>query len=394
MRLSQCHNFHDFRRLAKKRLPGPIFNYIDGGADDEVTYRENTNAFDRCDLLPSVLRGVSDVDMSVTVMGQKLDMPVYCSPTALQRLFHHQGERAVAAAAEKYGTMFGVSSLGTVSLEELRQKHKNPQVYQFYFHKDRDLNAAMMQRAKEAGVEVMMLTVDSITGGNRERDLRTGFSIPFRLTLGGMIQFAIKPMWGINYVTHEKFRLPQLEEHVDMGGGASSIGGYFTDMLDPSMTWDDVAQMVRDWDGQFCLKGIMTVEDARRAAEIGCTGIILSNHGGRQLDGSRTPFDQLAEIVDAVGDKLDVMMDSGIQRGTHVLKALSLGAKAVGVGRHYLYPLAAAGQAGVERALGLMQAEIERDMKLMGVTRIDQLNRNNVRFRDTAPTLNVQRDAA
>ncbi|WP_170783493.1 alpha-hydroxy acid oxidase [Ruegeria lacuscaerulensis] len=382
MRLTDCHNFHDFRQLAKRRLPGPIFNYIDGGADDEVTYRENTNAFDRCDLLPSVLRGVKDVDMSVTVMGQKLDMPIYCSPTALQRLFHHQGERAVAAAAEKYGTMFGVSSLGTVSLEELRQKHKNPQVYQFYFHKDRGLNSAMMQRAKEAGVEVMMLTVDSITGGNRERDLRTGFSIPFRLTLGGMIQFAIKPMWGINYVTHEKFRLPQLDEHVDMSGGASSIGGYFTEMLDPSMNWDDVAQMVREWDGQFCLKGIMTVEDARRAAEIGCTGIILSNHGGRQLDGSRTPFDQLAEIVDAVGDKLDVMMDSGIQRGTHVLKALSLGAKAVGVGRHYLYPLAAAGQPGVERALRLMRAEIERDMKLMGVTRVDQLSRSNLRFRD------------
>ncbi|GAA6162049.1 alpha-hydroxy acid oxidase [Ruegeria sp. HU-ET01832] len=382
MRLTDCHNFRDFRQLAKRRLPGPIFNYIDGGADDEVTYRENTNAFDRCDLLPSVLRGVKDVDMSVTVMGQKLDMPIYCSPTALQRLFHHQGERAVAAAAEKYGTMFGVSSLGTVSLEELRQKHKNPQVYQFYFHKDRGLNSAMMQRAKEAGVEVMMLTVDSITGGNRERDLRTGFSIPFRLTLGGMIQFAIKPMWGINYVTREKFRLPQLDEHVDMSGGASSIGGYFTEMLDPSMNWDDVAQMVREWDGQFCLKGIMTVEDARRAAEIGCTGIILSNHGGRQLDGSRTPFDQLAEIVDAVGDRVDVMMDSGIQRGTHVLKALSLGAKAVGVGRHYLYPLAAAGQPGVERALGLMRAEIERDMKLMGVTRVDQLSRANLRFRD------------
>ncbi len=381
MRLSQCHNFHDFRQLAKRRLPGPIFNYIDGGADDETTLRQNTSSFDHCDLLPSVLTGVSDVDMSVTVMGQKLDMPVYCSPTALQRLFHHNGERAVAAAAEQYGTMFGVSSLGTVSLEELRQKHKNPQVYQFYFHRDRGLNAAMMQRAKEAGVEVMMLTVDSITGGNRERDLRTGFSIPFRLTLGGMIQFAIKPMWGINYVTHERFRLPQLEEHVDMGGGASSIGGYFTEMLDPSMNWDDVAEMVRDWDGQFCLKGIMTVEDARRAAEIGCTGIVLSNHGGRQLDGSRTPFDQLSEIVDAVGDRLDVMMDSGIQRGTHVLKALSLGAKAVGIGRGYLYPLAAAGQPGVERALGLMRAEIERDMKLMGVTSVDQLNRDSVRFR-------------
>jgi len=387
MALRHCHNFHDFRRLARRRLPGPIFNYIDGAADDEVTYRKNSSAFDRCDLLPSVLTGVSDVDMSVTVMGQKLDMPVYCSPTALQRLFHHQGERAVAAAAEKYGTMFGVSSLGTVSLEELRQKHKNPQVYQFYFHKDRGLNAAMMQRAKEAGVEVMMLTVDSITGGNRERDLRTGFSIPFRLTLGGMIQFAIKPMWGINYVTHERFRLPQLEEHVDMGGGASSIGGYFTDMLDPSMSWDDVAQMVRDWDGQFCLKGVMTVEDAKRAADIGCTGIVLSNHGGRQLDGSRTPFDQLDEIVQAVGDRLDVMMDSGIQRGTHVLKALSLGAKAVGIGRGYLYALAAGGQPAVERALGLMRAEIERDMKLMGVTRVDQLGRHNLRFPDAAPAL-------
>ncbi len=381
MRLSQCHNFHDFRTLARKRLPGPIFNYIDGGADDEVTYRENTRSFDRCDLLPSVLTGVRDVDMSVTVMGQKLDMPVYCSPTALQRLFHHRGERAVAAAAEKHGTMFGVSSLGTVSLEELRQKHSNPQVYQFYFHKDRGLNRAMMQRAKEAGVEVMMLTVDSITGGNRERDLRTGFSIPFRLTLGGMIQFAVKPMWGINYVTHESFKLPQLDDHVNMGGGASSIGGYFTEMLDPSMNWNDVAEMVQAWDGQFCLKGIMTAEDARRAVEIGCTGVVLSNHGGRQLDGSRAPFDQLKEIVDAVGDQIDVIMDSGIQRGTHVLKALSLGAKAVGGGRFYLYPLAAAGEAGVDRALTLMKAEIERGMKLMGVTSLDQLSPGNLRFR-------------
>jgi L-lactate dehydrogenase (cytochrome) len=239
----------------------------------------------------------------------------------------------------------------------------------------------MMQRAKEAGVDVMMLTVDSITGGNRERDLRTGFSIPFKLTLAGMLQFAIKPMWGINYVTHERFELPQLDEHVDMSGGAVSIGRYFSEMLDPTMNWDDVAEMVRLWNGQFCLKGIMSVADAKRAAQIGCTGIVLSNHGGRQLDGSRAAFDQLAEIVDAVGDKIDVIMDGGIQRGTHVLKALSLGAKAVGVGRFYLYPLAAAGQAGVERALGLMRAEIERGMKLMGCTAIDQLSRENMRFR-------------
>jgi L-lactate dehydrogenase (cytochrome) len=381
MRLRDCHNFHDFRELARRRLPSPIFDYIDGGADDEVTLRQNTASFERCDLVPNILRGVETLDISVRVMGQKLAMPVYCSPTALQRLFHHQGEKAVGAAAAKFGTMFGVSSLGTVSVEELRKTYPTPQAYQFYFHKDRGLNDAMLQRAKAAGVDVMMLTVDSITGGNRERDLRTGFSIPFRLTLAGMLQFAIKPRWAIDYLTHEKFKLPQLDEHIDMGGGAMSIGRYFTEMLDPSMNWDDVAKMVRNWNGQFCLKGVMSVADAKRAAEIGCTGIVLSNHGGRQLDGSRTPFDQLAEVVDAVGDKIDVLMDGGVQRATHVLKALSLGAKAVGVGRFYLFPLAAAGQAGVERALGLMRAEIERGMKLMGCTSIAQLSRGNLRFR-------------
>lgn len=381
MRLSSCHNFHDFRRIARQRLPAPIFNYIDGAADDEVTLRRNTTSFDDCDLVPNVLRGVADVDMSVTVMGQKLAMPVYCSPTALQRLFHHQGERAVATAAGKYGTMFGVSSLGTVSLEEARRLSGGPQVYQFYFHRDRGLNREMMGRAKQAGIQVMMLTVDSITGGNRERDKRTGFAIPFKLNLAGIAQFAIKPSWALNYLTHEKFKLPQLDTHVDMGGGVMSISKYFTEMLDPSMTWDDVAEMVKHWNGQFCLKGIMSVEDAKRAVEIGCTGIVLSNHGGRQLDGSRTGFDQLAEIVDAVGDRIDVMMDGGVQRGTHVLKALSLGAKAVGLGRYYLFPLAAAGQAGVERALEQMRIEIERAMKLMGCTSVDQLTRQNLRFR-------------
>ena len=381
MRLTDCHNFHDFRRLAQRRLPGPIFNYIDGAADDEVTLRRNTRAFEDCDLVPNILRGVEDVDLSVTVMGQKLALPVYLSPTALQRLFHHQGERATAAAAEKFGTMFGCSSLGTVSMAELAKKHKTPQVYQFYFHKDRGLNRAMMQSAKEAGINVMMLTVDSITGGNRERDLRTGFSIPFRLTLGGLFQFAIKPMWGINYVTHEKFSLPQLDAHIDMKGDTLTIGRYFTEMLDPSMTWDDVERLREEWGGEFCLKGVMSAEDAKRAADIGASGIVLSNHGGRQLDGSRTGFDQLDEVVQAVGDRLDVMIDGGIQRGTHVLKALSLGAKAVGLGRFYLFALAAAGQAGIERALTQMQAEILRDMRLMGAKSVADLSKANLRFR-------------
>jgi len=239
----------------------------------------------------------------------------------------------------------------------------------------------MLENAKAAGVDVMMLTVDTITGGNRERDLRTGFSIPFKLSLNGIFQFGIKPMWALNYLTHKKFSLPQLDDFVDMSDGAISIGKYFTDMLDPCMNWDDVAKMVDFWEGQFCLKGIMSVEDAKKAVEIGCTGIVISNHGGRQLDGSRSSFDQLSEIVDAVGDQIDVIMDSGIQRGSHVLKALSLGAKAVGGGRFYLYALAAAGQPGVERALELMRLEIERDMRLMGASSISDLSRDNLRFR-------------
>ena len=382
MRLTECHNFHDFRRLAQQRLPAPIFNYIDGGADDEVTLRRNTSAFERVDLVPNILRGVEEVDLSVTVMGQKLALPVYLSPTALQRLFHHEGERATAAAAETFGTMFGCSSLGTVSMAELARKHTTPQVYQFYFHKDRGLNRAMMETAKASGIKVMMLTVDSITGGNRERDLRTGFSIPFRLTLGGMAQFAMKPMWGVNYLTHEKFSLPQLDAHIDMKGDTLTIGRYFTEMLDPSMNWDDVAQMVSDWGGEFCLKGVMSVEDAKRAADIGCTGIVLSNHGGRQLDGSRTGFEQLDAVVQAVGDRLDVMIDGGIQRGTHVLKALSLGAKAVGLGRFYLFALAAAGQAGIERAMTQMRTELIRDMRLMGARSVADLSRDNLVIRD------------
>ena len=381
MNLKDCHSFGDFRELARRKLPSPIFNYIDGAADDETTYERNTKSFEDCDLVPNVLRGVENIDMSVEVLGQKLEMPIYCSPTALQRVFHHQGEYAVAAAADKYGTLFGVSSLGTVSLSEVRKKYNGPQCYQFYFHKDRSLNQVMLENAKQANVDVMMLTVDTITGGNRERDLKTGFSIPFKLSLNGIYEFAAKPMWAINYLTHEKFSLPQLDDHVDMSDGPISIGRYFTEMLDPCLNWDDVAKMVEYWDGQFCLKGVMSVEDAKKAVEIGCTGIVISNHGGRQLDGSRSPFDQLSEIVDAVGDDIDVIMDSGIQRGTHVLKALSLGAKAVGGGRFYLFALAAAGQEGVERALELMRLEIERDMRLMGASSVSELNKGNIRFR-------------
>jgi len=381
-RLRNCNNVEDMRLLAKQRLPGPIFHYIDGAADDEITYRRNSTAFDDCDLVPNVLAGVDDIDMSVTVMGQKLDMPVFCSPTALQRLFHHDGERAVAKAAAKYGTLVGVSSLSTVSLAEIGALTASPKLFQFYFHKDRGLNDAMVERAKAANFDALALTVDTITGGNRERDLRTGFTSPPRLTLKSLMSFAAHPGWAFNYFTHEAFELAELAGHVQEGSNvAVSVGDYFSTMLDQTMNWADAENLREKWDGPFCLKGIMSASDARRAVDIGATAIMVSNHGGRQLDGSRSPFDQVAEIADAVGGEIEIILDGGIRRGTHVLKALAAGATACSGGRMYLYALAAAGQAGVERALFNMRSEIERDMRLLGVSNISQLDRDMLRYR-------------
>lgn len=380
--LRNCHNVEDLRLLAKQRLPGPIFHYIDGAADDEITYRRNTSAFDDCDLVPNVLAGVENIDMSVKVMGQKLDMPLFCSPTALQRLFHHDGERAVAKAAEKFGTFFGVSSLSTVSLAEIGALTSSPKLFQFYFHKDRGLNDAMVERAKAAKFDALALTVDTITGGNRERDLHTGFTSPPRLTLKSLLSFAAHPAWTLNYLTHEAFELAELKDHIPEGSDvAVSVSEYFSGLLDPTMSWADAENLRAKWGGPFCLKGIMSVADAKRAVDIGASAIMISNHGGRQLDGSRSPFDQVAEIADAVSGQIEIILDGGIRRGTHVLKALSAGATACSGGRMYLYALAAAGQPGVERALLNMRTEIARDMRLLGVSEIAELNPDMLRYR-------------
>ncbi len=380
--LKNCNNTEDFRKLAKMRLPSPIFHYIDGAADDEVTLKRNTEAYENCDLVPNVLAGVENIDLSVEVMGKKIDLPIFCSPTALQRLFHHDGELAVGKAAQKFNTFFGVSSLGTFSLNEISEHVKTPKIFQFYFHKDRGLNDSMVDKCKEANFDAIALTVDTITGGNRERDLKTGFTSPPRLTLSSLFSFAFHPMWAINYFTHKKFELSQLKDYISEGSNlAISVGDYFSSMLDQNMNWSDAEKLRSKWGGHFCLKGIMSVDDAKKAVDIGATAIMVSNHGGRQLDGSRSPFDQLSEIVDAVGDKIDVICDGGIRRGTHVLKALSLGAKACSGGRFYLYALAAAGQPGVEKAINNMRTEIERDMKLMGCKKVSDLSPKNIKFR-------------
>jgi L-lactate dehydrogenase (cytochrome) len=313
VRVDRCNNI-GFPLDGTAETAGPIFHYIDGAADDEVTYRRNTEAYERCDLVPNVLAGVESIDMSVTVMGQKIDMPLFCAPTALQRLFHHDGERAVAKATQKFGTMFGISSLGTIGIEEIGSTISTPKLFQLYFHK-RGLTNSMIERCIAANFDVLALTVDTISGGNRERDLRTGFTSPPRLTLNSLLSFAMHPGWSANYFMHEKFELPQLKDYVKEGSNISvSVGDYFSTMLDQSMNWKDAADVRKKWGKQFCLKGIMSTADAKRAVDIGATAIMVSNHGGRQLDGSRSPFDQLAEIVDAVGDRIDVICDGGITR--------------------------------------------------------------------------------
>ena len=382
MRLNDCHNVDDFRLLAKQRLPWPVFDYIDGAADDELTKRRNTAAYADCDLVPDVLAGVGEIDTSCTILGRKSALPLMLSPTALQRVFHWQGERAVARAAEKFGLWFGISSLATVSIEEIAELVSTPKMFQFYYHKDRGLNRSMIQRCQAAKFDAIALTVDTIVSGKRERCARSGFTSPPKFTARNLLGYAMKPRWGLDYLLREKFVLPNLDTHVREGTGeAISIAGYFNTMLDTNMDWKMAEQLRDDWGGKFALKGVMSVADARRAADMGIDAIMISNHGGRQLDGSRSPFDQLREIQDAVGGRIEIICDGGVRRGTHALKAVCAGATAASGGRLYLYALAAAGQDGVERAISILKDEIERGMKLMGVKSVADLTPDRLRWR-------------
>jgi len=382
VKLRNCYRTDNFRELAQQRLPAPIFHYIDGGADDELTLERNSSAFNEVDLVPNVLAGVETVDLSCEVLGQKLRMPYFFSPTAMQRLFHHDGELAIARAAEEFGTLFGVSTLGTRSIEELAQASTAPKLFQLYIHKDTALTSNMIERCKAAGFAALTLTVDTVVAGNRERDYITGMSTPPKLTLKSLLSFATHPQWSLNYLFREAFDLPNISGFVKAGTGVqSSVVDYLNTHLKRCINWDDAAAVVAEWGGPFAIKGVMSVSDARRCVDIGASAIIVSNHGGRQLDGSRAPFDQLAAILDAVGGDIEVILDGGIRRGTHVLKALAMGATACSGGRQYLYALAGGGYAGVERATALLRSEMERDMYLMGCSSVHELKPDMLAWR-------------
>lgn len=382
MRINNCHNIDDFRTMAKSRIPAPLFHYIDGGADDESTLRRNTSAYDEYDLIPNGLADVASIDLSATILGQKVGSPLFLAPTGMNRLFHHDGERATSRAAQKYGCYYSLSTLSSVSIEEIGSLTSTPKMFQIYIHKDRGLTYELIERCKRAKFTSLCLTIDTIVAGNRERDLRTGMTMPPKFTPSSLLSFAIHPRWVYNYLTHEGFKLANLEGKTEKGSKESlSVIDYINSQFDTNLCWEDAQKAVEAWSGPFVIKGVMSIEDAKRAVDIGASAIMISNHGGRQLDCSPAPFDLLSDIVDAVGGKIEIICDGGIRRGTHVLKALALGANACSMGRPYLYGLAAAGQAGVEAVLSRFEAELKRNMMLMGINKLSQLDHSKIRRR-------------
>ena len=381
-RLTRANNIADLRALARRRLPRPIFDYIDGGADDELSLRHNSAAFSAYELVPDVLVDVSRIRTETEIFGQRVRWPLMLSPTGLNRMFHDEAELAVARAAARHGLLYSLSTLGTTRLEDLAAAFDGPKLFQIYVFKDRGLTAEFVARCKAAGFHGLALTVDTPVAGNRERDRVNGLSIPPRLTWASMLSFARHPRWSSPALAGSRFDFANVSHRVDaLASGPMSLFDYIGGQFDRSLTWRAVEWLAGQWGGPLAIKGVMTAEDARHSIASGASGVMISNHGGRQLDGAPAPVDQLRDIRDALGDGPDIICDGGIRRGSDVVKALALGATACSIGRPYLYGLAAGGEAGVDRALSLLFDEFERTMILAGVNDIAKLEPRHVRRR-------------
>ena len=382
-RVDHCFNVAELRKAARKKLPSPIFHYIDGGADDEWTLRRNTSAFENWEVMPSMLTGVTQVDLSTALFGRQLSLPLVLSPTGMSRLFHHHKELGVARAASRANIYYGLSSMGSSTIEEVSAVGTGPKFFQIYVFRDRQLTGSFVQRCIEAGYDALCITVDTPIAGNRERDLVTGMTIPPSLSGRSVMSFATKWSWLWGLTRHRDFTLANLSESIDpRKSGALSIFDYVNQQFDPSVSWNDVAWLRERWQGPLIIKGILSPEDARQAREIGATAIMVSNHGGRQLDSAAAPIDCIPAIRDAVGDDLELIVDGGVRRGSHIFKALALGASACSVGRPYLYGLGAGGESGVSKAIDILASEFRRCMLLSGYDSIQSL-------RDRAPVRRV-----
>jgi L-lactate dehydrogenase (cytochrome) len=374
-------SIEDLREVARRRLPRAIFEFIDGGAQDEVTLRCNREDFQRISLVPRVLTDVSRRDQSVTLLGQTYSSPLILAPTGTPGVVWPNGGMAAALAADAAGVGFCLSTMSTSSIEEIAQASKRPVWFQLYVMRDRELGRSMMQRAKAAGCSVLVITVDLQMQGQRDRDVRNGLTIPPRFRFSNAVDFALHPGWVLRLLSGPKITLANFA-----GGGKAgdifTIAEFVNSQFDPSVTWKDIDWVRSVWDGPLALKGILDAEDARLAVEHGVEAVIVSNHGGRQLDGVPSAISALAPVVDAVDGRAEVILDGGVRRGNDVLKALAIGAKACMIGRPFLYGLAANGEAGVRKVLELLRTEIDVNLALLGRAGVKDLDRSAVSWAD------------
>lgn len=374
-RLEKAFTIWDLRDIAAKRTPKGPFDYTDGSAESESTLERAYQAYRDIEFIPSILKDVSAVDLSCTSLGEDFSMPVGISPTGFTRMMQTEGEIAGARSAEKFGIPFTLSTLGTTTIEDVVANAPNGRNwFQLYMWKDREGSMALVERAKKAGVKNLMLTVDVPAAGHRIRDSRNGLTVPPRLTAGTLLNAIPRPAWWLNFLT-----TPPIE-FASMKSWQGTVGELLDYMFDPTMTWEDFEWIREQWDGTLTIKGIQNLEDAKKAAKYGADAILLSNHGGRQLDRAPVMLHLLADLNKEFKKDYEIHIDTGIMHGADILAAVALGARFTYIGRAYLYGLMAGGEDGVDRALTILKSQMERNMKLLGVNSLAELEPKHVRF--------------
>ncbi|HET9423444.1 MAG TPA: alpha-hydroxy acid oxidase [Nocardioides sp.] len=372
-RLAGALTVEDLRRIARRRTPRPAFDYTDGAADGEVSLARARQAFADVEFRPAILRDVSKVDTSRVVLGQRVELPFGIAPTGFTRMMHAEGEIAGATAAAAAGIPFALSTMGTTSIEDVAAAAPGGRHwFQLYMWKDRDRSMALVERAARAGYDTLLVTVDVPVAGARLRDVRNGMTIPPTLTPRTVLNAIPRPAWWFNFLTTEPLAFASLD------AWSGTVADLLDTMFDPTVTYDDLAWIRDQWPGRVVVKGVQTVDDARRVRDVGVDAVLLSNHGGRQLDRAPVPFQLLPEVVAAVGDDVEVHVDTGIMSGQDIVAAVAHGARFTLVGRAYLYGLMAGGRDGVDRVIEILSGQVERTMRLLGVTTLDELTPEHV----------------
>ena len=373
-RLQKAASIEDLRRIARRRIPGGVFDYIDGGAEDEVAMDRNTRAFRELEFVPRVLRDMGNVDTTGTILGREVPFPLILAPTGFTRIAYPPGELAVARAAERAGLPYSLSTMGTRSVEEVAAVSSGSKWFQVYVWRDKGLLKDMILRAREAGFEVLCITVDAAMLGRRERDVRRGFTLPPKMGLDILVEGVIRPSWSLRFAFSEPISFANVAGNTDIDGStAVDLAAFMNEQFDPTLSWEDVEWMRSLWEGPVLVKGIQSVADAVIARDRGLDGIVLSNHGGRQLDSAPGIVDLVAPVAEAVGGDLDIVCDGGVRRGGDIVKALALGATSCMIGRPYLYGLAAAGEQGVDWVIEHLHTGMKRDMALCGAASVSEL---------------------